>query len=88
MRRSLQCIHQMRAWFSHVAATMRYYNRQNMAAIGITEQEVLDFLKARLQEINAGVEPPDDEALSIPPLDSLSLTSYSKYDSIINGTAK
>ena len=87
-RRLLQRQHMWRNWLCWSAEELRYYNRQNMAAIGITEQEVLDFLKARLQEINAGVEPPDDEALSIPPLDSLSLTSYSKYDSIINGTAK
>ena len=87
-RRLLQRQHMWRNWLRWSAEELRYYNRQNMVAIGITEQEVLDFLKARLQEINAGVEPPDDEALSIPPLDSLSLTSYSKYDSIINGTAK
>ena len=85
-RRLLQRQHMWRNWLRWSAEELRYYNRQNMAAIGITEQEVLDFLKARQQEINAGVEPPDDEALSIPPLDSLSLTSYSKYDSIIYGT--
>ena len=85
-RRLLQRQHMWRNWLCWSAEELRYYNRQNMAAIGITEQEVLDFLKARQQEINAGVEPPDDEALSIPPLDSLSLTSYSKYDSIIYGS--
>ena len=85
-RRLLQRQHMWRNWLCWSAEELRYYNRQNMAAIGITEQEVLDFLKARQQEINAGVEPPDDEALSIPQLDSLSLTSYSKYDSIIYGS--
>ena len=85
-RRLLQRQHKWRNWLRCSAEELRYYNRQNMAAIGITEQEVLDFLKARQREINAGVEPPDDEALSVPRPDSRSLTTYSKYDSLIYGT--
>ena len=85
-RRLLQRQHFWRNWLRCSAEELRYLNRQNMVAIGIDEQEVLDFLKARQQEINAGVEPPDDEALSVPRPDSRSLTTYSKYDSIINIT--
>ena len=69
------------------AEELRYLNRQNMASIGIDEQEVTDFLKARQREINAGVDPPGDEALSVPRPDSRSLTTYRKYDTIINAAA-
>jgi len=85
-RRLLQRQHMWRNWLRWSAEELRYYNRQNMAAIGIDEQEVLNFLKARQQEVVAGVEPPNDEALSVPQPDSHSLTTYSKYDSIIYGT--
>ena len=84
-RRLLQRQHMWRNWLRRSAEELRYYNRQNMASIGIDEQEVLDFLKVRQQEINAGVEPPDDEALSVESPDSHSLTTYRKYDSIICG---
>ena len=87
-RRLLQRQHFWRNWLRCSAEELRYLNRQNMVAIGIDEQEVMDFLKARQQEINAGVEPPDDEALSVEQPDSCSLTTYSKYDSIINSAAK
>ena len=83
-RQHIKRIHNYRNWLRCTIEELRYYNRQNMAAIGIDEQEVMDFLKARQQEINAGVEPPDDEALKIPRPDSRNLTTYSKYDSIIN----
>lgn len=87
-RRLLQRQHFWRNWLRCSAEEQRYLNRQNMVAIGIDEQEVTDFLKARQQEINAGVEPPDDEALSVPRPDSRSQTTYSRYDSIINGAEK
>lgn len=87
-RRLLQRQHMWRNWLRKSAEELRYYNRQNMAAIGIDEQEVMDFLKTRQQEINAGVEPPDYEALSVEQPDSCSLTTYSHYDSIINIAAK
>ena len=87
-RKLLQYQHSWRNWLRSSAEELRYYNRQNMAAIGISEQEVMDFLKARQQEINVGMEPPDDEALKVPRPDSRCLTTYSRYDSIINGAAK
>ena len=79
--------HWWRNWLRCTAEELRYYNRQNMAAIGITEQQVLDFLKARQKEIDAGVNPPDDEALCVPCPDSRCLTTYRKYDTIIYGEA-
>ena len=87
-RRLLQRQHFWRNWLRSSTEELRYYNRQNMAAIGIDEQEVMDFLKARQQEIDAGIEPPDYEALSVEQPDSRSLTTYRKYDTIIYGTAQ
>lgn len=43
IRRMLSGSHYMRAWFGQGAAIMRYNNRKNMKAIGISEQEVLEF---------------------------------------------
>ena len=87
-RQHVMRIHNYRNWLRCTIEELRYYNRQNMAAIGISEQEVMDFLKARQQEINAGVEPPDNEALKVLRPDSRCLTTYSRYDSIIDGAAK
>ena len=89
LRRTFLALHQWRNWLRCSAEELRYYNRQNMAAIGISEQEVIDFLSARQQEINAGVEPPNDEELKVPRPDPRNLTTYSKYDSIFfNNTSK
>ena len=85
-RQHVKRMHNFRNWLRCSAEELRYLNRQNMVAIDIDEQEVTDFLKARQQEIDAGVEPPDDEALKVPRPDSRSLTTYSKYDSILNIT--
>ena len=82
-RRLLQRQHMWRNWLRWSAEELRYYNRLNMSAIDITEHEVLEFLKARQQEINVGMEPPNDEELSVERPDSL--TTYKKYDTIIYG---
>lgn len=80
MRRSLQGIHQMRAWFSHVAATMRYYNRQNMAAIGISEQEVMDFTNdLELGAEDAGAAPEFSDYCT-PPLSPDSLPTMRDFE--------
>ncbi len=47
VRHTLKGIHYWRAWLSYMAATMRYHNRYNMEAIGITEQEVMEYTDAR-----------------------------------------
>lgn len=87
-RQHVKRIHNYRNWLRCTIEELRYLNRQNMAAIGIDEREVMDFLKARQQEINAGVEPPDDAELSVPRPDSHSLTTYRKYDTIIHGVTE
>ena len=83
LRGAFQALHQRRNWLRCSAEELRYYNRLNMAAIGISEQEVMVFLKVRQQEINAGIEPPNDEELKVPRPNPRSLTTYWKYDSIV-----
>lgn len=88
LRRAFQRSHQWRNWLRCSAEELRYYNRQNMAAIDISEQEVMEFLKVRQQKINAGTEPPNDEELKVPRPDKENLTTYWKYDSIIDSQLK
>jgi hypothetical protein len=59
MRRTLTGIHYLKAYLSYVAATMRYQNLNNMAAIGITEKEIMDFTNAREHESENPNEDPD-----------------------------
>ena len=47
VRTALAAIHNRRCWLRYAAATLRYFNLQNMNAIGIPEQEVMDFTTAR-----------------------------------------
>ena len=80
MRRSLNGIHYLRAWFSHVAATMRYYNRYNMESIGITEQEVIEYTAFREKgDENQGEEPDFNDFYS-DPISPDSLSSMHEYD--------
>ena len=83
VRRQLQRLHQYRSWLRNTATELRYDNRKNMAAIGIDEQAVMEFLKERQKEIEADVEEPDYEALNVPRPDREQLTTYRKYDSIL-----
>ena len=75
-------IHYMRAWFARGAATMRFCNRMNRAAIGNSEQEVMDFT-GKLESSSRGManepefsdyvsaSPNPDSLLSLRSLDSL-----------------
>ena len=80
VRRMLKGIHYFRAWFTNVAATMRYQNRDNMAAIGITEQEVMDFTDAREQDDEMTEESPDISQFITPPLSRDNLTTKRDLD--------
>lgn len=82
-RRLLQRQHMWRNWLRCSAEELRYYNRQNMAAIGISEQEVMDFLETRQKEIEVGVGAPNTEELRVTEPDSKQLDTYRRYDSII-----
>ena len=70
----------IRAWFTNVAATMRYQNRRNMVAIGITEQEVMDFTDTREQGDKITDDSPDISQFITPPLSRDSLTTKLDLD--------
>ena len=59
MRIALAAIHNRRCWLRYAAASLRYFNLQNMAAIDISEQEVMDFTTAREKEGDHVGTPPN-----------------------------
>ena len=59
VRTALASIHNRRCWLRYAAATLRFYNLKNMATIGISEHEVMDYTNAREKKgLNVGT-PPD-----------------------------
>lgn len=58
IRQLLGNIHNLGCWLHYTIERVRYYNLQNMAAINISEQEVLDFIELRQQEIAIDKEIP------------------------------
>ena len=50
VRTALSAVHNRRCWLRYAAACLRYFNLQNMAAIGIAEQEVMKYTDAREEE--------------------------------------
>jgi len=59
-RQLLRNFHNRRCWLYNQIEKIRYYNYLNMAAIGITEQELYDFIEMREKEIKIDREQPDD----------------------------
>ena len=59
MRTAMAAVHNRRCWLRYAAATLRYFNLQNMTAIGISEQEVMDFTTAREEKGENVGTPPD-----------------------------
>lgn len=59
LRTAMAAIHNRRCWLRYAAATLRFYNLQNMAAIGISEQEVVEYTKSREEESEVVGTPPD-----------------------------
>ena len=59
-RQLLRDFHNRRCWIYNQIEKIRYYNYLNMAAIGITEQELYDFIEMREKEIKVDREKPDD----------------------------
>lgn len=84
VRHMLVGIHYWRAWLSYMAATMRYQNQSNMAAIGISEQEVMDYTDAREQGVKNTNEAPDFSTFYTAPISPDSLTSMREYDALLN----
>ena len=59
VRTALAAIHNRRCWLRYAAASLRYFNLQNMAAIDISEQEVMAYTNAREEEGEEVGTPPD-----------------------------
>ena len=59
MRTALAAIHNRRCWLRYAAATLRYFNLQNMTDIGISEQEVMAYTDAREENNQDAGTPPD-----------------------------
>lgn len=79
----LRRLHNFRNWICESADKLRYLNRQNMAAIGISQEEVLSFLDSRRDKIVIDEIPTEQKDLAVPRPDPAQLTSYKVYDSII-----
>ena len=59
-RQILRNFHNIRCWLQNKIEKIRYYNYVNMTTIGITEQELLEFIEMREKEIKVDREQPDD----------------------------
>lgn len=79
IRAALGAIHNRRCWLRYAAASLRHFNKTNMMAIDITEQEVMDYTNEREKEdFNPGPGPNAfDFYTDAYPLDSL--TSMRAY---------
>lgn len=80
VRHTLQGIHYWRAWLSYMAATMRYHNLNNMAAIDIPEQEVMEFTDNREQVAGNQTDAPDFSKFYTEPIRPEALTSFKELD--------
>lgn len=80
MRHYIGSIHTMRGWLSYTAATMRYHNRRNMEAIGITEQKVLDYTNARELSLENEEEAPHPSDYYTPSFSPDSLSTMHGLD--------
>ena len=60
-RQILRNFHNVRCWLQNKIEKIRYYNCVNMATIGITEQELNDFIEMREKEIKVDREMPNDD---------------------------
>ena len=59
-RQILRNFHNMRCWLQNKIETIRYHNYVNMVTIGITEQELLEFIEMREKEVEVDMEKPGD----------------------------
>ena len=75
MRRYLENGYFFKAYLSYTAAYLRYQNRKNMEAIGISEQEVMEYTDARSNDINITGNSPEFDDFVTRPISSDSLTS-------------
>jgi hypothetical protein len=76
MRQKFLYVHSLRSWAKHNAALLRYMNKKNMAVIGITEQEMKDFIASKQTEIKIDEAEPNYSDFKIPKINPDSLTIF------------
>ena len=76
MRQKLLMTRSLRKWACYEVQYLRYCNRQNMALIGITEEELDEFMEKRKQSVTIDQEEPKYENVNIPAINPDSLTHY------------
>lgn len=76
MRQKLLTIHNLRKWACYQVQYLRYSNRLNMATIGITEDELKEFMKKRQETISIDLQEPKYADINIPKINPDSLTTY------------
>ena len=59
-RQVLRNFHNRRCWLQNKIEKIRYHNYVNMVTIGITEQELLEFIEMREKEVEVDREKPGD----------------------------
>lgn len=80
IRRTLNGHHYMRAWLGYTAATIRYYNRQNMKAIGISEKKVMEYTDKRELKIENEEGVPNQQDFYTEPIAPEKLTTLAPLD--------
>ena len=59
-RQILRNFHNMKCWLQNKIESIRYHNYVNMVTIGISEQELLEFIEMREKEVEVDREKPGD----------------------------
>ena len=75
MRNNLERMHKWSCWMRYVSASMHYHNRRNMAAIGITEEELWEFIEKNTGQTTIDEAPPNPQQYYTEPLNSAKLTT-------------
>ena len=75
LRNRIGRVHNWRGWMKYVAATLRYHNRENLRAIGITEEALMDFTDERTREVKNPEPVPDANDYYMPQLSLDSLVT-------------
>ena len=76
MRQKMLMIHSLRKWACYEVEYLRYCNRQNMATIGITEDELKEFMKKRQEKISIDLPEPQYADIDLPKINPDSLKTY------------
>ena len=75
VRNAMAAVHNRRCWLRYAAASLRFFNQGNMKAIGIPEQEVMDYTNEREYEEENDNTAPNSELFYTEPYTLNELTS-------------